>query len=188
VTATSVRGRIVGKPSQYRSRTLVSCHWRCNEQEAEMLGRLVMALPILAGFGATVAAADFDATAAHAKFMDAFNNRDWAAVKAQLAEDSVFHRANAAEVQSGPDAIVAHFEQPIGGEWNVKFARLDSKDQLVGNDGRVVERGDFAITAGPDDSACYAGSYLATWVPDGDAWRLQMLTWQDLETEVSNCK
>jgi hypothetical protein len=100
----------------------------------------------------------------------------------------VFHRANAGEVQSGPDAIVAHFEQLIGGEWNVKFARLDSQDQLVGNDGRVVERGDFAITAGADDSACYAGSYLATWAPDGDAWRLQMLTWQDLETGLANCK
>jgi hypothetical protein len=60
--------------------------------------------------------------------------------------------------------------------------------RVVGNDGRVVERGDFAITAGADDSACYAGSYLATWAPDGDAWHLQMLTWQDLETGLANCK
>jgi hypothetical protein len=101
----------------------------------------------------------------------------------------VFHRANATEVQTGPDAIVAHFEQPIGGEWNVKFARLDSQDQLVGNDGRLVERGDFAITAGADDSACYAGSYLATWTPQAaDGWRLQILTWQDLETGLEDCK
>ena len=144
-----------------------------------MLGRLVMVLPILMGLAGAAAAADFDAEAAHAKFIDAFNNREWDAVKAQLAEDAVFHRANAAEVQRGPDAIVAHFEQPIGGEWNVKFARLDSQSALTGNDGRVVERGDFAITAGADDGACYAGSYLATWAPAGDAWRLQILTWQD---------
>lgn len=153
-----------------------------------MLGRLVAALPLLMGLGTAAAAADFDAQAAHAGFIDAFNNRQWDEVKAQLADDAVFHRANAAEVQSGPDAIVGHFEQPIGGEWNVKLVRLDSEDQLVGNDGRVVERGDFAITAGADDSACYAGSYLATWAPDGDAWRLQMLTWQDLETDLSHCK
>jgi ketosteroid isomerase-like protein len=153
-----------------------------------MLGRLIMVLPVLAGLAGVAVAADFDAEAAHAKFVDAFNGRDWAAVQGQLADDAVFHRANAGEVQSGPDAIVAHFEQPIGGEWNVKFARLDSEEQLTGNDGRVVERGDFAITAGTDDSACYAGSYLATWKPDGDAWRLQMLTWQDLETDLSNCK
>jgi ketosteroid isomerase-like protein len=145
-------------------------------------------LPLLAGFGGRAIAADFDADAAHAGFIEAFNGRDWVAVKGQLAEDAVFHRANAGEVQSGPDAIVAHFEQPIGGEWNVKFAKLDSEDHLVGKDGRVVERGDFAITAGADDSACYAGSYLATWAPAGDAWRLQVLTWQDLETDLENCK
>jgi ketosteroid isomerase-like protein len=153
-----------------------------------MFKRFVMVLPLLTGFGGAVAAADFDPAAAHAKFVDAFNNRQWDAVKAQLAADAVFHRANAGEVQSGPDAIVAHFEQPIGGEWNVKFARLDSEEQFAGKDGRVVVRGDFAITAGADDSACYAGSYLATWAPDGDAWRLQVLTWQDLETDLSNCK
>jgi ketosteroid isomerase-like protein len=153
-----------------------------------MLKSLVMALPVAIGLASAAAAADFDPKGAHTGFIDAFNSRDWAAVKAQLADDAVFHRANAGEVQSGPDAIVAHFEQPIGGEWNVKFARLDSQDQLVGNDGRVVERGDFAITAGADDGACYAGSYLATWAPDGDTWRLQMLTWQDLETGLANCK
>ena len=154
-----------------------------------MLRRLVMALPMLTGFGGTVAAADFDAEAAHAKFIDAFNNRQWAEVKALLAADSVFHRANAAEVYSGPDAIVGHFEQPIGGEWNVKFARLDSNAQLAGKDGRVVERGDFAITAGADDGSCYAGSYLMTWAPQAaDGWQLQMLTWQDVETDLATCK
>jgi hypothetical protein len=87
------------------------------------------------------------------------------------------------------DAIVDHFEQPIGGEWNVKFVRLDSTDQFTGNDGLVVERGDFAITAGADDSACFAGSYMMTWAPQvGDDWQLQIFSWQDLETELQNCK
>jgi hypothetical protein len=155
-----------------------------------MLRHSVMVLTVLAGFGGGAVAADFDADAHHDKFIDAFNNRQWEDVKALLAEDSVFHRANAAEVYSGPDAIVAHFEQPIGGEWNVKFARLDSTDQFTGNDGRLVERGDFAITAGADDSACYAGSYMMTWAPQGsgDDWKLQILSWQDLETPLENCK
>lgn len=152
-----------------------------------MLPRVLMALPIIVT-SAGALAADFDPEAAHSQLIEAFNNRQWDQVKGLLAEDAVFHRANAGEVQSGPDAIVGHFEQPIGGEWNVKFARLDSEDQFTGNDGRVVERGDFAITAGADDSACYAGSYLATWAPDDDAWRLQVLTWQDLETDLANCK
>ena len=144
----------------------------------------------LVGFGGSAAAADFDADAHHAKFIDAFNNRQWEDVKSLLAEDSVFHRGNATEVYSGPDAIVDHFEQPIGGEWNVKFARLDSTDQFTGDDGRVVERGDFAITAGADDGSCYAGSYMMTWAPQdgGDDWKLQILTWQDLETSLENCK
>ena len=51
--------------------------------------------------------------------MDAFNNRQWDEVKAQLAEDAVFHRANAAEVYSGPDAIVGHFEQSGQADWRV---------------------------------------------------------------------
>jgi hypothetical protein len=92
-------------------------------------------------------------------------------------------------VYSRPDAIVRHFEQPIGGEWNVKFARLESEEQITGNDGRVVERGDFAITAGADDSACYAGSYIATWAPqEGGDWKLQVLSLQDVETGPENCK
>ena len=155
-----------------------------------MFRNSVMALALIVSVGGSAAAADFDAEAQHARFMDAFNNRQWEEVKSLLAEDSVFHRANATEVYSGPDAIVSHFEQPIGGEWNVKFARLDSEDQFTGNDGRVVERGDFAITAGADDSACYVGSYMATWAPEdgGDDWKLQILSWQDLETSLENCK
>ena len=154
-----------------------------------MFKRFAIALSVLVSLGGIATAADFDPDAAHARLMDAFNNRQWDEVKSLLAEDSVFHRANAAEVYSGPDAIVAHFEQPIGGEWNVKFARLDSSAQLIGNDGRVVERGDFAITAGADDGGCYAGSYMMTWAPGStDGWQLQILSWQDLETGPENCK
>ena len=152
-----------------------------------MFRHSVVALTLVVG--GSVAAAEFDAGQLHEEFMDAFNNRQWEEVKSILAEDAVFHRANAAEVYSGPEAIAGHFEQPIGGEWNVKFVRLDSEDQLTGNDGRVVERGDFAITAGADNSACYAGSYMATWAPaDGDDWKLQVLSWQDVETSLENCR
>jgi hypothetical protein len=135
-----------------------------------------MALTLLTGFGSSAAAGDFDADAHHPKLTEAFNNRQWEEVKSLLADDSVFHRANATEVYSAPDAIVDPFEQPI--------------DQFTGNDGRVVERGDFAITAGADDSACYAGSYVMTWAPQGsgDDWKLQILSWQDLETSLENCK
>ena len=155
-----------------------------------MLRNSVMTLTLLIGFGGSAVAAEFDAGTQHGKFVDAFNNRQWEDVKSVLAEDSVFHRANATEVYSGPDAIVDHFEQTIGGEWNVKFATLDSTDQFTGSDGRVVERGDFAITAGADDSACYAGSYMMTWAPQegSDDWKLQILSWQDLETALENCK
>lgn len=152
-----------------------------------MLRQSVIALALVLGAG-TAAAADFDAGAAHANLVDAFNNRQWEELKPLLAEDAVFHRAGAAEVYSGPDAIVDRFEQTIGGEWNVKFAILDSTSQFAGNDGRVVERGDFAITAGADDSACYRGSYLATWVAADETWKLQVLTWQDLETDLANCQ
>ena len=70
----------------------------------------------------------------------------------------------------------------------MKFAILDSTDEFAGNDGRVVERGDFAITAGADDSSCYRGSYMMTWAPQADeTWKLQMLAWQDVETDISNC-
>jgi ketosteroid isomerase-like protein len=155
-----------------------------------MFRNSVMTLTLFAAFGGSAVAADIDADALHEEFMAAFNGRQWDEVKSMLAEDSVFHRANAAEVYSGPDAIVDHFEQPIGGEWNVKFARLESEEQITGNDGRVVERGDFAITAGADDSACYAGSYMMTWAPanGGDDWKLKILSWQDLETSLENCK
>ena len=155
-----------------------------------MFPRCLLTLTLIAGLGGSAVAADFDASALHEEFMAAFNDRQWEEVKSMLAEDSVFHRGTATEVYSGPDAIVGHFEQPIGGEWNVKFARLETEDQITGNDGRVVERGDFAITAGADDSACYAGSYMMTWAPQdgGDGWGLQVFNWQDVETGAENCK
>jgi ketosteroid isomerase-like protein len=158
------------------------------EQGGFMLRQLAMALPLCAGF-ASIAAADFDADPLHDKLIDAFNNRQWEDVKSLLAEDSVFHRGNAGEVYAGPDAIADHFEQTIGGEWNVKFVELDSESAFTGKDGRAVERGDFAITAGADDSSCYRGSYMMTWAPqEGDDWQLQLLSCQDLETELENCK
>ena len=100
------------------------------------------------------------------------------------------HRANAEEVYVGPDAIVSRFEDTIGNpeQWNVKFAKLDSQTQTAGVDGRVVESGDFAITAGGDDGSCYAGSYMATWAPDGGDWKLQVFSWQDVETGMENCQ
>ena len=136
-------------------------------------------------------AGDFDATASHNAFIDAFNSRDWDAVKAVLTDDSVFHRANGDQVFVGPDAIVERFSSTIGAEdqWNVKFAKLDSSSQLAGKDGRLVERGDFAVTAGADDGSCYAGSYMMTWAPaDGGDWGLQLLAWQDVEVDIADCR
>jgi hypothetical protein len=51
-------------------------------REGQMLERWVMVLPVAMGLASAAAAADFDPQAAHAGFIDAFNNRDWAAVKA----------------------------------------------------------------------------------------------------------
>lgn len=137
-----------------------------------------------------VSAADADPSAAHQKFMESFNSRQWDAVASILAADSVFHRANADQVYVGPEAIVGRFEDTIGApdQWNVKFVRLDTSDQVSGNDGRVVERGDFVITAGADDGACYVGSFMMTWVPEADDWRLQVFGWQDVEVDLENCK
>ena len=139
----------------------------------------------------SVQAADFDAATAHGAFVDAFNARDWDAVKAVFTEDSVFHRASGDTAFMGPDAIVERFSSTIGneGEWNVKFAKLDSTSSLTGVDGSVVERGDFAVTAGADDSGCYAGSYMMTWkaTESGD-WGLQHFAWQDVEADAATCQ
>lgn len=136
------------------------------------------------------AGAEFDARAAHKPFMQAFNTRDWGAVRSVLVDDAVFHRANAEEVYLGPDSIIGRFSDTIGNpkEWNVKFVRLDSDGEIPGKDGRVVERGDFAITAGGDDSVCYGGSYMATWAPSDGGWKLQVLSWQDVETHMETCQ
>ncbi|MGI9505095.1 MAG: nuclear transport factor 2 family protein, partial [Geminicoccaceae bacterium] len=138
-----------------------------DEKEGRIVLRSTYSV-VLTSFGLATGAlaADFDGSTAHGPFVDAFNNRDWDAVKAVLTEDSVFHRATGEEVFIGPDAIVGRFSETIGApdQWNVKFARLDSTSHLAGKDGRVVERGDFAVTAGADDSGCYAGSYMATWM------------------------
>ncbi len=149
---------------------------------------LIVAAVALTG---TAHAGDFDASTAHGPFMEAFNARDWDAVKAVFTEDAVFHRASGDTAFMGPDAIVERFSTTIGneGEWNVKFAKLNSSSSLAGADGRVVERGDFAVTAGADDSGCYAGSYMMTWKPaDNGAFGLQHFAWQDVEAEAATCQ
>lgn len=151
------------------------------------IGLFVAAL----AFGSAAHAGDFDAASAHGPFLDAFNARNWDAVKAVFTDDAVFHRASGDTAFMGPDAIVERFSSTIGnaGEWNVKFAKLDSPSSLAGADGRVVERGDFAVTAGADDSGCYAGSYMMTWKPtDNGAWGLQHFAWQDVEAEAATCQ
>ena len=73
--------------------------------------------------------------------------------------------------------------------WNVKFAALNSTNQFAGKDRRVVERGDFVIRAGSNNETCYRGSYMMTWLPQADqSWKLQIWLWQDVETEIVNCK
>lgn len=53
----------------------------------------------------------------------------------------------------------------------------------------MVERGDFAVTAGADNGSCYAGSYMMTWAPaDGGEWGLQLLAWQDVEVDIAGCQ
>lgn len=150
----------------------------------------IAAVPLIACLGVAASAADFDAGAAHNAFMDAFNNRQWDDVKSIFTEDSVFHRASGDTAFMGPDAIVERFSSEIGADekWNVKFTHLDSTDQLVGKDGRVVERGLFAVTAGEGDAACYAGSYMMTWAPKDDAWGLQHFAWQDVEADPATCQ
>lgn len=124
-----------------------------------------------------------DPGAAHDGFMEAFNARQWDEVRSLIAADGTFHRANAEEVYVGPEAIVERFESTIGA-----LVRLDASDEVTGKDGRMVERGDFAITAGADDGGCYVGSYMMTWVPEeGDDWKLQSLAWQDVEADSENC-
>ena len=74
----------------------------------------------------TAAGAEFTAQTAHKSLIERFNSRDWAAVRKVLADDVVFHRANAKEVFIGADAVVAALKQPIAESWNVKFAALNS--------------------------------------------------------------
>lgn len=133
-------------------------------------------------------AEDLDAAKLHSQFTGAFNSRNWDSVKAMLAEDIVFHRASGDTVFIGPDAVIERFSGTIGSpdQWNVKFVKLDSDSDFTGKDGRIVERGDFAVTAGGDDGACYAGSYMMTWA-DKAGWKLQLLAWQDVETDLANC-
>jgi len=150
----------------------------------------IIAIGFVVGTGSAWAGG-FDASKLHGQFTEAFNARNWDGVKSMLADDIVFHRASGDTVFMGPDAVIERFSSTIGApdQWNVKFAILASDSEFVGKDGGVVERGDFAVTAGADDSACYRGSYMMTWADKaGAGWKLQLLAWQDAETELTNCK
>jgi len=139
----------------------------------------------------SVWAGDFAVGKSHERFTEAFNARDWDSLKSQLADNIVFHRASGEDVFIGPDAVIERFSTTIGApdQWNVKFAILNSDSEFVGKDGTVVERGDFAVTAGADDSACYRGSYMMTWADKvGSGRKLRYFAWQDVETELTNCK
>ena len=156
-----------------------------------MFKAALIGLGLIVGAGTAWGAGNFDAGKLHAQFTEAFNSRDWDGLKALLANDIVFHRASGENVFIGPDAVIERFSSTIGApdQWNVKFAILDSDSEFKGNDGRVVDRGNFAITAGADNSDCYRGSYMMTWAEQPDAgWRLQLLAWQDVQTDLENCK
>lgn len=146
-----------------------------------------IAVSAAALIGGIATASAQDIGAAHETFRKAFNERAWTELRKVLADDIVFHRANSPDVYLGPDAVVGRLETTIAGEWNVKFTKLDTTSQFTGKDGRVIERGDFAITAGAESDSCWRGSYMMTWAPDGDDYKLQTLAWQDAETEMGNC-
>ena len=138
----------------------------------------------------TVKAANIDISGLHASFTNSFNERDWSGLKVQLADDIVFHRASGTDVFIGSDAVIARFKDTIGApkKWNVKFSVLNSTSSFTGTEGGVVERGDFAVTAGGDNSSCYRGSYMMTWAEVAGSWKLKLLAWQDVQTALANCK
>jgi hypothetical protein len=152
-----------------------------------MLLGVGLAATMATAFAGAVSAAEFGPAGAHKEFQEAFNARDWEKVRILLADEVVFQRASSTDVFAGPDAVIGNLQGTIADQWNVKFAKLEPAAHLVGKDGRVVERGDFAVTAGAASDACYAGSYMMTWAPKGDGWALQILNWQDVETDMSNC-
>ena len=137
-----------------------------------------------------VKAANIDISGLHTSFTKAFNGRDWNGLKGQLADDIVFHRASGTDVFIGSDAVMARFKDTIGAQkqWNVKFAILNSTSSFTGTEGGVVERGDFAVTAGGDDGSCYRGAYMMTWAEVAGSWKLKLLAWQDVQTALANCK
>jgi hypothetical protein len=139
-------------------------------------------------FSATATAADTaQLDQARAQFVSSFNERNWEAASELFAADAVFHRMNADIMQTGPEQIIGHFKDTIGGEWNVKFARLDNMDWMAGtgDNTTVVDAGHFAVTAGADSDACYAGFYLLTWNQD---MKIQVFTWQDAQVDISTCQ
>ena len=97
---------------------------------------------------------------------DAFNNRQWSEVKALLANGSdssivpMLLRSIADRMRSSARS---------SSRWRTSSTSsspsLTPLIKVTGKDGRVVERGAFAVTAGASDDSCYAGSYMMTWVP-----------------------
>ena len=136
----------------------------------------MIALALLAGFGGSAVAADFDAATTHAGFINAFNNRQWGDLRPLLADDIVFHRANANQVYSGSIQVLKNPDHGVGGRVERQVRRAELHGSVTGKDGRVVERGNFAVTAGPKDDDCYAGSYMMTWAPEPDnKWQLKTI-------------
>jgi hypothetical protein len=133
------------------------------------------------------ALADDAMNEARGQFASAFNERNWDAVAGMFADDAVFHRANGDTIYTGPEQIVGRFRDTIAGEWNVMFARLDNVGSTSGSgeDTRTVDVGHFAVTAGGDSDACYAGFYAMTWNKD---MKIQILGWQDVLSDMSACK
>ena len=122
-----------------------------------------------------------------AQFASAFNDRNWDTVATLFAPDAVFHRANGDTIYTGPEQIVARFKDTIAGAWNVQFTHLDNTASVsgTGDDTRTVDTGLFAVTAGPDSDACYAGFYAITWSKD---MKILVLGWQDVLTDMSACQ
>lgn len=120
-------------------------------------------------------------------FINAFNDRNWEAVKDMFADEALFHRGNGDTLYKGKGDVADRLKDPIGDQWNVRFTRLENTQFTAGNanDPRTVDTGHFAITAGDDSSACYAGTYQLTWNNDA---KILYLGWQDVESEMNACQ
>ena len=132
-----------------------------------MVRRLVMILPLSDDPGGAAAPAGNHADLLDEQLIDA---RSKSEIRSLLAAD----RARAARGKGGSGGLLDRLQQTIGAN-DVRFALLDSRGASTDDDGRVVDRGDFTLTTGADDRACYRGSYQMTWVPRAaDGWQLEI--------------